>query len=106
MESYWDGMKKVNGDKLMIMELHKKGNVIKSRRGPTFIANQIDFGIDTLQLILTLFSPFCGISSPKTSICNDFCLKSMPDRLERACLDGDKAPLFHFFPPLSVNMYM
>ena len=76
------------------------GNVFKSRRGPTFIASQIDFGTDTLQLILTLFSPFYGISSPKTSICNDFCLKSMPDRLERACLDGDKAPLFHFFPPL------
>ena len=36
----------------------------------------------------------------KTSIFDNFCLKNMPDRLERACLDRDKVPLFPFFPPL------
>ena len=49
----------------------------------------------------TYLSPFYGISSPKSSISNEFWLKNMPDRLERACLDGDKAPLFHLFPPLT-----
>ena len=39
----------------------------------TFTTSKIDFGIDTLRLILTLFSPFYGIYSPKTSIFNDFC---------------------------------
>ena len=69
----------------------------------TFVASKIDFGIDTLQLILNLFSPFYGISSLKTSVSNDFCLKNMLVGLQRACLDRDKAPLFHFFPPLGMH---
>ena len=74
---------------LLLYSAVHRGNVLKSKQGPTFIASLIDFGIDTLELIFTLFSPFYDISSPKTSIFNDFCLKNLPDRLERAYLDGD-----------------
>ena len=69
---------------LLLYSAVHRGNVLK-----TFIASLIDFAIDTLELIFTLFSPFYDISSPKTSIFNDFCLKNLPDRLERAYLDGD-----------------